>query len=313
MAEGRMLGLYHVVAFATVVVWGSTFVSTKVLLQDGLTPAQIFTLRFVIAYLLLLAYSLLTKQVKWPTAISLDRELLKRELLMMGLGITGGSLYFLAENEALKYTATTNVSLIVCSCPMVAALIIGLFYKSERMSRLQLAGTVMAVCGVSAVVLNGHYVLHLSPMGDALALVANVCWAVYSLLMIPANKHYGAVLITRKVFFYGLLTMIPYYIMKPESLPCDVLILPRVWGNLLFLGVVASCVCFLTWTWVMNKLGAVVATNYVYLNPVSTIVVAYFVLDEQITAFFLIGTLLILAGMYLADKRAKPKRGMNLC
>ena len=308
-----MLGLYHVVAFATVVVWGSTFVSTKVLLQDGLTPAQIFTLRFVIAYLLLLAYSLLTKQVKWPTAISLDRELLKRELLMMGLGITGGSLYFLAENEALKYTATTNVSLIVCSCPMVAALIIGMFYKSERMSRLQLAGTVMAVCGVSAVVLNGHYVLHLSPMGDALALVANVCWAVYSLLMIPANKHYGAVLITRKVFFYGLLTMIPYYIMKPESLPCNVLILPRVWGNLLFLGVVASCVCFLTWTWVMNKLGAVVATNYVYLNPVSTIVVAYLVLGEQITAFFLIGTLLILAGMYLADKRAKPKRGTNLC
>lgn len=307
MTEGKKLVWYHMVALVTVIIWGSTFVFTKLLLQEGLSPAQIFTLRFAIAYLLLLAYSLLTNQMKWPTAIKGDWRLLKRELLMLALGITGGSLYFLAENEALKYTATTNVSLIVCSCPLVAALIIGMFYKSERMSRLQMTGTLMAVCGVSVVVLNGHFVLHLSPLGDVLALVANVCWAVYSLLMIPANKHFGAVFITRKVFFYGLLTMIPYYVMKPESFSCDLLLQPQVWGNLLFLGVVASCVCFLTWTWVMNKLGAVIATNYVYLNPVSTIVIAYLVLGEQITVLFVLGTLLILVGMYLADRRANKK------
>ena len=287
----------HIVAFVTVAIWGSTFVFTKLLLLNGLSPAQIFTLRFVIAYVLLMAFSLVTKRMRWFCCSWKD------ELMMLALGITGGSLYFLTENEALNYTTTTNVSLIVCSCPLVAAMLIGFSYKSERMRLRQVTGTLMAVLGVAIVVLNGHFVLHLSPKGDVLALAANLCWAFYSLLMIPANKHYGALFITRKVFFYGLLTMTPYYIIVPEWPSVDVLMRPGVIGNLLFLGVVASMVCFLVWTWVMRKLGAVIATNYVYVNPVSTIIIAHLVLGEQITPFFLCGTLFILVGMYLADKK----------
>lgn len=290
---------YHIVAFLTVVVWGSTFVFTKLLLLNGLSPAHIFTLRFVIAYVLLAGYEMVfrRKSHRWFSNSWRD------ELLMIALGVTGGSLYFLAENEALNYTATTNVSLIVCSCPLVAALLIGFFYKSERMRPLQTTGALMAVCGVAAVVLNGHFVLHLSPLGDALALAACLCWAVYSLLMIPANHRYGSLFITRKVFFYGLLTMIPYFLFVPDMPPVEVLLRPQVVGNLLFLGVVASCICYLVWTWVIDKLGAMVTTNYVYINPLSTIVVARLVLGEQITSFFLLGAVLILTGMYLADRK----------
>lgn len=288
---------YHLVAFLTVVVWGSTFVFTKLLLLNGLSPAQIFTLRFIIAYVLLLCFSLVKGRVHWVA------DSWKDELMLLLLGVTGGSLYFLTENEALNYTTTTNVSLIVCSCPLVAALLIGLFYKSERLRPVQTVGMLMAVCGVTVVVLNGHFVLHLSPLGDSLALAACLCWAVYSLLMIPANNRYGAVFITRKVFFYGLLTIIPYYFYEPDWPSFEVLLRPQVAANLLFLGVVASCICFLVWTWVMDKLGAVVATNYVYVNPLSTIVIASLVLNEQITVFFLTGTVLILTGMYLADKK----------
>lgn len=290
---------YHIVAFFTVVVWGSTFVFTKLLLLNGLSPAHIFTLRFVIAYVLLAGYEMVfrRKSHRWFSDSWRD------ELLMIALGVTGGSLYFLAENEALNYTATTNVSLIVCSCPLVAALLIGFFYKSERMRPLQTTGALMAVCGVAAVVLNGHFVLHLSPLGDALALAACLCWAVYSLLMIPANHRYGSLFITRKVFFYGLLTMIPYFLFVPDMPPVEVLLRPQVVGNLLFLGVVASCICYLVWTWVIDKLGAMVTTNYVYINPLSTIVVARLVLGEQITPFFLLGAVLILTGMYLADRK----------
>jgi drug/metabolite transporter (DMT)-like permease len=70
---------------------------------------------------------------------------------------------------------------------------------------------------------------------------------------------------------------------------------------LLFLGCVASMMCFLAWNWVIKQFGAVVATNYVYLNPVTTIVFAWFVLGEPITLWFILGTLFILLGMFLAD------------
>lgn len=299
MTSGRtgMTALAHVVSLVTVTIWGSTFVFTKMLLQDGLSPAQIFALRFTIAYVLLAASSL--RQWRWFAST------LRDELLLVALGVSGGSLYFLTENEALRHTATTNVSLIVCSCPLAAAVLIGLRYRNERMNRHQLAGTLMAVAGVAAVVLNGHFVLHLSPLGDLLALAACLCWAVYSLLIIPLYRAYSSVFITRKVFFYGLVTIIPYFLWKPGFPSLDLLLQPAVAANLLFLGCVASMLCFVLWTWVMKRLGAIVATNYVFLNPIATIVFAWWLLDEQITVWFLMGTALILVGIYLADKKRK--------
>ena len=288
---------YHLTAFLVVAIWGSTFVFTKLLLLSGLSPAQIFTLRFIIAYLLLFGYSLFTHHY------SLFTSSLKDELLMAGLGISGGSLYFLTENSSMNYTTTTNTSLIVSLSPLVASALISIFYKTERLNRVQIVGSLMASLGVVIVVLNGHFVLHLSPLGDSLAFAAALCWGVYSLLMIPANKKYDTVFITRKVFFYGLLSMIPYYLVHSEETSfLQFLSLPVVL-NLLFLGCIASMLCFLAWNWVMKKLGAVTATNYVYLNPVTTILFAWLVLSEQITVWFLLGTLLILVGMYLVEKK----------
>ena len=288
--------LYHVVAFLVVAIWGSTFVFTKLLLLSGFTPAQIFTLRFLIAYFMLLAYCL-WRGIRWMA------DTWKDELLMVGLGISGGSLYFLSENGAMNYTTTTNTSLIVCLCPLFASALIGIFYKSQRLNRTQIIGTLMAAAGVVVVVMNGHFVLHLSPVGDTLAFIACLCWAVYSLLMIPANARYDTVFITRKVFFYGLLSMIPYYFYDP-GLNVHLLFehTSLLW-NLLFLGCIASTLCFLAWNWTMKKLGAVVVTNYVYFNPVTTILFAWLLLSEPITLFFLIGTALILVGMYLSDKQ----------
>jgi len=301
-AEPRLL--YHIVAFVVVAIWGSTFVFTKLLLLSGLTPAQIFTLRFIIAYVLLLGYSLLAVPRRFHWLCDSWRD----ELLMLGLGVTGGSLYFLTENSSMNYTTTTNTSLIVSLSPLVATALISIFYKTERLNRVQTLGTMMAALGVAVVVLNGHFVLHLSPLGDSLAFSAAFCWGFYSLLMIPANRKYNTVFITRKVFFYGLLSMIPYYICFPaETWIFDSSVLQffntSILLNLLFLGCVASMLCFLAWNWVLKKLGAVTATNYVYFNPVTTIIFAWLILSEQITVYFLIGTVLILMGMYLADKK----------
>jgi len=292
-----------------VAVWGSTFVFTKLLLISGLTAAQIFTLRFIIAYLLLLVYNRTVpparQHFRWFCSSWRD------ELLMVALGVTGGSLYFLAENSAMNYTTTTNTSLIVCLCPLFAAALVSMFYKSERLNRIQTMGTVMAAVGVVVVVLNGRFVLHLSPVGDTLAFVACLCWAVYSLLLIPANKRYDTMFITRKVFFYGLLSMVPYFTLLPDEASLFLSgavfhLSSAVVCNLLFLACVASMGCYLAWNWAVKKLGTLVATNYVYFNPVTTILFAWWLLSESITVYFLVGTLLILVGMYLSDKKNAP-------
>ena len=290
---------YHLVAFVTVAIWGTTFVSTKVLMLNGLSPAMIFTLRFSIAYMLMLAIH--HKRILSDTW--------RDELKMVLLGITGGSLYFLSENEAMNFTTTTNTSLIVCSCPLFATLLVRLVYRdSSRIKFVQLAGSLLAFAGMVIVVLNGQFVLHLSPVGDALAFTACLCWAVYSLLMKAVSGNYSAAFITRKVFFYGVLTILPYYAFFPGMPAMEVLARPQVAGNLLFLGCLASMVCFLTWNWCISKLGAVKATNWVYFNPITTMIFASLVLNETITRYFLVGAACILAGMYLANKTPSERK-----
>ncbi len=287
---------YHLVAFFTVAIWGTTFVATKVLMLNGLSPAQIFTLRFSIAYILMLMFN----------HRRLFADSWKDEVKMILLGITGGSLYFLSENEAMNFTTTTNTSLIVCSCPLFATLLVRLVYRNTaRINAIQMLGSLIAFVGMIIVVLNGRFVLHLSPLGDALAFTACMCWAVYSLLMKSVTGQYGAAFITRKVFFYGVLTILPYYIFVPGLPSLEVFAKPQVVGNLLFLGCLASMICFLTWNWCISKLGAVKATNWVYFNPITTMIFASWVLDEKITPYFMVGAVCILVGMYVADKKTK--------
>lgn len=298
--------LGHLLAFITVAIWGSTFVFTKMLLLNGLSPAQIFTLRFIVAYIMLLTFEVSTRWHSFRLFSTSWRD----ELTMVLLGISGGSIYFLTENAAMLYTTATNTSLIVCSCPLFAMLLVALAYRqTERFTHVQVVGSLLACVGMAVVVLNGHFVLHLSPLGDMLAFGACFCWAAYSLLMKSVTNRYSTFFITRKVFFYGLVTILPYYLIFPDFPSFDVILSPVVLWNLLFLSVIASMTCFLVWNWVIHQLGAVIATNWVYFNPITTILFAWWLLHEHITLWFLLGSLLIIIGMILSDTGVPPRIG----
>ena len=175
------------------------------------------------------------------------------------------------------------------------------------MSRRQIAGSALAFAGMVLVVLNGHFVLHLSPRGDLLALCAAWLWVFYSMAVKRLAGRYPALFITRKVFFYGLLTILPVFAVRPFAVPWQTLAQPAVAGNLLFLGLIASMLCYLLWNAAMQRLGAVRTTNYIYLNPLVTILTAALCIDERITPVALAGAALILYGMWRAEQPAKRK------
>lgn len=285
----------HLLALLTVCIWGTTFISTKVLLLTGLTAAQIFLLRFVLAYLCILLF----------TRHRLLSGSLGDELVMAALGVTGGSLYFLTENQSLCTSPATNVSIIVCSCPLFTMLLYRVAVRGARLSWWQVAGSLVAFAGMLAVVCNGRFVLHLSPVGDALAFGACLCWAAYSLLIRKVGDRYSSLFITRKVFFYGLLTIIPYILWEGTAWPAATLLRPVVVANLLFLGIICSFACFLAWTYAMKRLGAVRCTNYVYLNPLTTLVFAAWILNEPITPYYLAGAAAIVAGLWMSDRKVR--------
>ena len=283
----------HLGAWMVILIWGSTFVSSKVLLNNGLMPADIFFFRFLMAYTCLL--------ILYHTKLFCDSW--RDELVFLGMGITGGSIYFLAENMALLYSTSSNVSIIVCSCPLVTALLVGFFYPSERLSARQFIGVGIAFVGMVLIVLNGQLILHLNPLGDTFAMSAAILWAIYSLLFKLVEKKYRNSFIARKVFFYGLLTILPYFLFI-SPLKFDTALFSRhvVLANLLFLGLLASCGAYLLWTQVMKRLGAVKASTYIYLQSLVTMLVAAICLNERITWMAILGTFILISGMVLAEK-----------
>lgn len=291
--KGKGVGLIvYVTAFAIVVIWGCTFVQTKLLINAGLRPDEIFLFRFVLAYLLMLPFA--------GKKLFLDNR--KDELLAVALGLTGGSLYFLTENYALAYGYCSNVSLIVCLTPLVTALIVGCFYPSERLDRRGVLASLIAFAGMALVVFNGNFILKLSPLGDILALAACLCWALYSLIIKRLQDRYSNMLITRKIFGYGLLTILPLLLVEGANVELLVEGGAVVWGNIIFLGCVASMLCFLGWNWCLEKIGTVRATNLLYLNPVIAMTTSALVLGERVTWVALVGAALILAGLACIDR-----------
>lgn len=207
---------YHAAALFCVSVWGATFVSTKVLIANSLTPAEIFLLRFATAYVLL---AFIARGRLWA-------DCLRDEAMLAAAGITGGSLYFLTENMALEFAPASNVSLIVCTAPVWTALLLSSLYRSERMTRRQAVGSCIAFAGMTLVVLNGRFVLHLEPKGDLLALAASLSWVCYSLLLKRIGERYPALFVTRKVFFYGVVTILPVFFVRPFAVTWELLARP---------------------------------------------------------------------------------------
>ena len=284
--------LWHLIAVGAVAVWGTTFVNTKVLYNSGLTPSEIFFLRFLIAYV----------AIWFISPRKLFANSWRDEGLMLLLGITGGSLFFVAENSAVGLTYVNNVSFITSTSPLITVILGIVFVKSIKATWTLIIGSLIALLGVGIVIFNGSFILHLNPWGDLLALLTAVYWAVYSLLMKAVSSKYSAVFITRKIFFYGLVTVLPMFLIDPWTATFSMLMTPKVVLNLLFLGLIASFLCFALWTVVIARLGVMTASNYQYLNPITTVVASAIFLSEPMTAIAYMGSALILIGVAVSNK-----------
>jgi drug/metabolite transporter (DMT)-like permease len=291
--------MYHMMALLTISIWGTTFVFTKILLEV-FSPVEIMLYRFVITYV--------TLMVIHPRFHKIS---LKDEGLFVLLGIFGGSLYFLTENIALHLTPASNVGFLLATAPIFTALLAHLFTKDEKMSKNIWIGFVIAMLGVFLVMFNGNFILKLSPLGDMLSIAAALSWALYTILLKKLDTQYTPIYTTRKVYFYAILTIIPVFLASGYTVEIHKFMDIAVTANLLFLGLAASALGFILWNIAVKHLGAVKTNNYIYLNPVITLIGAVWVLHERLTLYSALGSVLILAGVYLSQHKKTKTIAIN--
>lgn len=288
--------MLNAMALLVVVFWGVSFINSKKLIDAGLGATEIYILRFTLAYLVTLIFS----------HSRIRSNSFKDEVLFFVCGLCGGTIYYISENMALIYTTATNVSILTATTPLFTAFIILAIYKSEKLGKGLIIGSIIAFIGVVLVVLNSFFssseTLQINPLGDFLALLAAVSFAVYSIVVRRFNANYDIMFISRKTFFYGVLAALPFLSIDGINHDMAVFAEPVVWGNLLFLGLVCSMFAFIIWAEAVKSLGSVRASNYLYLPPIVTLFAAAIFLGETITIVGVSGCLLIIGGMYVSEK-----------
>lgn len=292
----------HLAGMLTIIIWGTTFISTKILL-DEFTPVEILFFRFILGFLIL--FLICPRGLKGVAR--------KEEFTFAAAGLCGICLYYLLENIALTYTTASNVGIIISVAPFFTAILAHLFMKSEERLRANFfVGFLVAMTGICFISFNGSK-LELNPMGDLLAVIAAFVWACYSILTKKiAGFGYPIILTTRRTFFYGILFMIPTLFMFDFRVELSRFTNATYLFNLLYLGLGASALCFVTWNFTIKVLGAVKSSVYIYMVPVITVITSFLILGEQVTFFMGVGTVLTLAGLFLSKRKKKDKNENGL-
>ncbi len=279
----------HMAALLTIVVWSSTFVFLKRLLTI-FNPLDILILRFTLSFIALKLAQ--PKRVKVPW---------KDELLFVAAGFTGVTIYYTLESLALSYTQASNVGVLVSISPFFTALLHRIF-NQYKLSKTFVPGFIVSFIGLVIISFNGRINLNLNPLGDVLALTAALGWSLYGLITPKfLQKGYPVPFVTRKIFFYGAIGMLPFSLIMDFKPNFALLLQPENLLPFLYLALVSSCGGFVIWNFAVKHLGAVTTNLYIYLVPVLSVVFSAIFLHEKITALSILGSFLVLLGLAISE------------
>lgn len=294
MSEEKNSWWFHVVAILVIVAWGASFPCTRLLLDAGITPTEIFVYRSEIAYIGLLIFS----------KFKIDFWGWRDELLAFLCGLTGGAMYFVLQNIALKLTLLSDVVIVIAINPLLTTILAALFLKDEHFSLKILLSSMVAFTGVAVVTLRDGLVWGDGLLGNVLAFLAALSWAVYCIILKRVQGRHSTLAITRKVMIYGTICALPVMFSEPMS-SLSTLLRSDVLANMLFLALICSMAAFLIWNFVIKKIGAIRSSNYLYLDPVISIIIGVIVLHERVGIVAVVGCTLVLLGVIMVEKTSR--------
>lgn len=295
MQQGKNEFGGHIIALATICVWGSTFIFSKTLLQ-AFTPVQIMLMRFIVAYAML-----------WCLYPKTEAATVRDNLGFFLMSLFADTVYFLCENNALRYTLSSNVSIIVASAPIWTAALVHFLSKGDKVKKNTVYGSLIAFIGVALVVFNGAVVLKFNPLGDMLSMAAAISWAVYSIIMSGYVHRFSSFFLMRRMTFFAILTTLPIAVATGElKLPLYEFADPYKLFCIAFLGILGSGISYVTWNIATRRLGIVKVNTYIYVNPFVTLITGALFLNEPITPMSVIGALLIISGVVIGVRERRP-------
>lgn len=273
--------------------WGASGVAIKeAYLQLG--TIEILALRFALATPMLVAATLLWKGRK---AFSVDLKDIPYFALLATVGVT---LSFFLQVLSLDYTTATNFTLIF-NLSTFFIIFLSAAMIGEKLTKNKLVGAGIAFAGLALIVTNGNFSVSPHLIGDGIALLGTLAWAIYTVMGKRINEKYSALTVLNYVFLIGTLELLPLYLLSPHTSPLA--FSGVTWAAMGFLTICCSLIAFLVYNYGLEKLPASTIAVFIYVMPLSGVLLAALVLGEALTVFTLAGAGLIIGGMWYAESR----------
>lgn len=274
--------------------WGSSFVFSKLTIEGTSILATVW-IRGLLALVSMVPVLMYTGHWTVP-----DRKTL---FPLAALGILGTSLHHLIQAAGLRTTSSGMAGLILAANPVVMAFLSALIWR-ERVPGKRILGILLASVGVLVMISRGNPLELLGTgfvQGDLLFVLSLFTWAYYSL----SSRKYLAKLPMDAGIFWVILpgTLFSTLLVLLFGNPAEILsIAAGDWIRIFYLGVFCTSVSYLLWGKVLQVLPASEAASYMYLNPLTSVVLGWLVLSENVTVSILAGGALILLGVRLANQ-----------
>jgi drug/metabolite transporter (DMT)-like permease len=282
-------------AFA-VVVWGASFIATKLALRE-LSPVVVIWLRFGIGLVILGWFVAQRKELAFPAA---------RELGFFAfLGFLGITFHQWLQVTGLLTAQATTTAWIITTIPIFIA-ILGRFMLQEKLGWDRIGGILLATFGVLLIVSHGDLqsvlIGRFGTHGDFLVLISAVNWAVFSVLSRKALKNHPAIQMLFYVMVFGWVFASIWLATTPHFSEIVSLSL-QGWISILFLGILCTGIAYIFWFDALKELTASQVGSFLYIEPLVTVVVAGLLLQEPLFLAAFLGGALILAGVWLVNRR----------
>ncbi|MDR7073463.1 DMT family transporter [Fictibacillus barbaricus] len=295
----KKINPYALLVLATLL-WGGNFVIGRAI-TSSLPPFTLSFFRWCTAFLIFLPFAWSSLQKEW--------HLVKKRwpiVIMMALtGITGfNTLLYIA----LHYTTSINASLVNTSTPIVIYMLSFIVLK-ERLNKNQIIGTVLSLFGILFILSKGSLAILLNfsfNKGDLIVIAAVICWGIYSLLI----KQYAGRLPGFSTFtvcmVLGIFLLLPFYIHESATTPVH-------WSvgsvlTILYTGIFASIVAFMSWNTAVARVGANKAGVFLNLIPVFAAFFAVLFIGEKLAWYQLAGGIIVILGVYMSTRLTKIEK-----
>jgi len=281
----------------TVVVWGASFIATKVALRD-LSPVTLVWMRFGIGVVILGIATAARRQFALPARNELGYLAL--------LGFLGITLHQWLQSTGLQTAQATTTGWIIASIPVFMALL-GWGFLKEKLNQMQVAGIAISALGVLLVVskgsLSGLTTGKFGTIGDFLILLSAPNWAVFTILSRRGLQQHPA---TRMMFYvmgFGWLFSTVLLFTGPGIGEIGRMTFDG-WLAMGFLGVIVSGLAYIAWYDALKVIPAAQIGTFLYLEPVVTMLLAAGMLGESLLFASVLGGGLILLGVWMVNRPA---------